>query len=364
MFFRKKQAVGLDISSDTVKVVRLKKQDFGIALIGIGMVKVSATEPIDEEAKALKFDLITKAIRKALSSAKIETKYVYSAVMGNAVVIRYIKLPKMTEAELKDVIKFEVEDHIPFDMDKVILDFQILREFKEREERMMEVLVVAAKEELIYEHIELLRRVNLETSLINVNTFAIQEIWEYTASEEEKKKIVAILDIGSRTTNVNIIGDRRSEFNRDILVGGNDFTEAIKRELKISFKEAEELKERHGRIVVEEEHMPVDERTAKASYALESVATKLLGELDRSFAYYYTQLPVYRKSVEEIVLSGGGARLTGLAQFIEKNLGIKTTIFDPFKKIRISPKFDQVMLRKLATHFAVSTGLALRGLLG
>lgn len=365
MFWRgRKVPVGLDISSDAVKVVKLKKHDSRISLEALGMTKISP-EPLDEDALGAKQELAVKAIKNLLASNKIDTKKVRSSVSGNSVVVRYIKLPYMSEAELKDVIKFEAEEHIPFDIEHVIIDFQIIKETVEKDERMILVLLVVAKEELIYDHMEILQRAGLDTTHINVDTFATEDALTYGVGEED---VIALVDIGARMTNINVVENKVSCFNRDVLVGGNDFTEAIKRELGISFQEAEKIKEEEGIILLPEEISTVattatGNRASQISYAIESVGTRLLDELERSFAYYYTQLPVYRKNIDRVILSGGSAKLANLDNFLANGLGMSVVVGNPFAKITIPPKFDQEYIKKVAPAFSVAVGLALKGVM-
>jgi type IV pilus assembly protein PilM len=361
---RGKVPVGLDISNDAVKVVKLRKRDNRISLDAFGMTKISP-EPLDEDALGAKQELAVKAIKNLLATNKIDTKKVRSSVSGNSVVVRYIKLPYMSETELKDVIKFEAEEHIPFDIEHVIIDFQIIKETIEKDERMILVLLVAAKEELIYDHMEILQRAGLETTHINVDTFATEDALTYGVGEED---VIALVDIGARMTNINVVENKVSCFNRDVLVGGNDFTEAIKRELGVSFQEAEKIKEEEGVILLPEEISTgtppaTGDRAAQISYAIESVGTRLLDELERSFAYYYTQLPVYRKNIDRVILSGGSAKLANLDNFLANGLGMSVVIGDPFAKITIPPKFDQEYIKKVAPAFSVAVGLAMKGVM-
>ncbi|MEK7813865.1 MAG: type IV pilus assembly protein PilM [Candidatus Desantisbacteria bacterium] len=360
LFGSGKGSIGLDISSDAVKVVRLKKVGNNVVLTGIGLEKI-APEPLDEDAVGAKHELTVKAIKTMLYNNGIDTKKVRTSVSGNSVVVRYVKLPHMSATELRDVIRFEAEEHIPFDIEHVIIDFQIIKEMIEKDERMILVLLVAAKEELIYDHMEILQRSGLETLHINVDTFAVEDALVSDGKEEE---VVALVDIGARMTNINVVENKCSCFNRDILVGGNDFTETIKRELGVNFLEAEQIKEAEGVIIHSEDLSSgtYSERMSHISYAIESVGARLLDELERSFAYYYTQLPVYRKNIDKVFLSGGTARLKNLDEFLAAGLGIPVVIADPFVNIKMSPKVNVNTIKKYGSAFTVAIGLALRGL--
>lgn len=364
-----KTAVGLDISSDTVKAVQLKQTRRGVSLANLGMGKLSPS-PIADEISEARTDLTAKAIKRVLGQNKIKTKSVYTSVGGTSVVVRYIVLPYMTQKELRDVIRFEAEGYIPFDVRQVVLDCEILREFVERGEKKIEVLLVAAKEEIIGQHMEIMKKVNLKPLAINVDTFAVEDSWELSGSSgiKEENEIIALIDIGARVTNINIIERKRSSFNRDVLVGGNDFTKAIAGDLGVDFQAAEALKEEQGRISMEGEVETAaleGDRTSRINEAIGTVAAKLLGELDRSFVYYYAHTQIHKKTINRVVLNGGSSRLPNLDRFLSNGLGIPVEINNPFKRIHIdTANVDPKYISKVAPAFAVSAGLALRGLLG
>lgn len=364
-----KTAVGLDVSSDTVKVVQLKQTRGGVSLVNLAMSKL-APSPISEEVSEARTDLTAKVVKRTLGQAKIKNRSVYTSVGGTSVVVRYIILPYMTQKELKDVIRFEAEGYIPFDVKQVILDCEMLREFIERGEKKIEVLLVAAKEEVISQHLEIMKRTNLKPLLIDVSTFAVENSWELSGSVgiKDENEIIALVDIGARVTNINIIERKKSSFNRDVLVGGNDFTKSISEEVGLDFQAAEKLKEEQGKISLEAEaEVPVLEgdRTSRINEAVGTVANKLLGELDRSFAYYYAHTQIHKKTINRVILNGGSARIPNLDRFLSNGLGIPVETNNPFKRIHVeSDKFDPKYISKVAPAFAVSVGLALRGLLG
>jgi type IV pilus assembly protein PilM len=357
MFLRRgRTGIGIDISGDDIKIVQLKKGNV-VSLEKIGMTKISE-ESIDETSKEIKDRLIVDALKRLISELKIKERKVCISIAGNNAVVRYITLPYMTEAELKETIRLEAEDHIPFDIDQVILDYQITKELvDEKGERKIEVLLVAVKEELIYERVEQLEKAGLTPVLINIDPFALEESWLYSDGDE----VVALVDIGARVTNIVIIDGRVACFNRDILFGGRDFTVSISKELEITFQDAEKIKYEKG-IILSEGEKTDDEELTRISYILESAATRLLTELDRSFAYYYTQLPTY-KAINKLILSGGGAKLKGLDKFLSLGLGMPVQIANPFNKIRIPKRYDLNYINDIAPLFCIGVGLALRGIM-
>jgi len=358
-----KTAVGIELTIDSVKLCRLKKKD-KIYLLNLCKRKIHS-EPLRDDEKDAWSNMAIDATKKLLSENKIKAREVYISVPASSVVIRYLKIPYMPESELREVIKFEAEEHIPFEVEQALLDFHITKDFVEKEERMMEVLLVAAKRDVVHEYLHIFQKIGLEVAYINVDTFGIEDAWEIgeeggTAAE----KVTALVDIGARTTNINVIEGSSSSFNRDIIVGGNDFTDAVKDEFGISFSEAEKKKEEKGAILLGEEYGTVtDDERGRISYCLESVASRLLDELDRSFTYYYTQLPSYKKNIDKIVLSGGSANLPNLGNFLSQGLGIDVVLANPLANLDLSKcnlRIDEIEAKR--TSFAVSIGLALRGL--
>lgn len=358
-----KTAVGIELTLDSVKLCRLKKKD-RLFLLNLAKKKIHS-EPLRDDEKDAWSNLAIDAIKKLSSENKINTKEVYISVPASSVVIRYLKLPYMPENELREVIRFEAEEHIPFEVEQALIDFHITKDFVEKEERMMEVLLVAAKREIINEYIHIFQKAGFDPLYINVDTFGIEDTWELgEQGSPTGEKVVALVDIGARTTNINIIEASASSFNRDIIVGGNDFTDSVKDEFGISFADAENKKEEKGAILLGEEYGTVtDDERGRISYCLESVASRLLDELDRSFTYYYTQLPSYKKNIDKIVLSGGSANLPNLAGFLSQGLGIDVILANPLANIDLSKcslKVDEIERKK--TGFTTSIGLALRGL--
>jgi len=359
-----KVAVGIDLSFDRVKVCKMTKKKDKYLLLSLAEKKI-APEPLRDDEKEAWTGHATEGIKKLLSENKIKQREVCASVPSNSVVIRYLKLPFMVASELREVIRFEAEDHIPFEVEQALIDFHITKEFVDKEERMMEVLLVAAKREAVHSYLDIFQKAGLEPTYINVDTFATEDAW--TIGEEggaEKEGVIALIDVGARTTNINIIETNASSFNRDIMVGGNDFTDAIKEEFGLTFTEAEKMKEERGGLLLGEEYTTITTTdSGRISYAIESVATRLLDELDRSFTYYYTQLPSYKKNIDRVILSGGSANLSNITTFLSNGLGIDVMVVKPLQMIDVSKAIGLPNdLEKRESAFTTTIGLALRGL--
>jgi type IV pilus assembly protein PilM len=363
MFTKSNTVVGLDISKKAIKVVELKKIKERISLINLGLESVEVTKGMSEKAK---MDAVVHAIRHVFKENRIKTKKVITSIPGSSVVIRYINFPVMTRDELMGYVKYEAADYIPFGVENCVLDFQILREFVDSDhDRKMEVVIVAARRELIDDHIRTLKKAGLTPLIIDVDIFAIEEVWSFSSGVHEG--IVALVDIGESVTNIHIVEDGVSRFNRDISFGGESFTESIAAELGVGFDEAEEIK-KDSRFIFESQEVEdegKDGRMVRISEAMKSSATSFLRELDRSFAYFFTQAKKKEKRVDRIILNGGSAALSGLDRFLSASLEVPVEICNPLSGLYIDPiRFDAELIEKMAPLFSVCVGLALRGLSG
>ena len=355
--------VGLDIGSSTLKMVALKKTSKGVQLLNYAIRPVSqeAVEEIDPDMREA---VVGEALKKLFKESKVNVSKVVTAVSGDAVIVRYIKLPFMTEDELRNVISYEAEQHIPLSIDQVIIDFHILGEVEEDNQKKLEVLLVAAKDEFIDDHIALLKAAKLKPALIDVDSFAMENAY-LNANKEESGETVALINIGAKITTINVVEDGVSHLTRDFTVAGNQFTKEIQREFNLSFAQAEELKQQQGSITIESDEITLtrmpdkNDQGARISEAVTPVLNKMLSEFRRSFDFYENSIK--KRPITKVVLSGGGARLKNIDKFLSDKLGLPCQIADPFAGVDIGNRsIDEDDLRDYAPMLAVSFGLALR----
>ena len=234
--------IGLDIGSSCVKVIQLKRagrsgvelEKFGIAEVNPGGAPLSGNASVQAKVKA---------IQSAMSNGRISGKQVITSVSGEPIIVRYIQLPNMPENELREALKWEAEEYIPFNINEVNIDSTILG--RSSDGSMVNVLLVAAKKELINEHIEIIRLANLTPTAIDVDSFAYLNCFEYNY-EPDPANVVALINIGATTTNINIYHSGVSHFSRDIAIAGNSITKSIMNKLGKEFAEAEQLKVMEG----------------------------------------------------------------------------------------------------------------------
>lgn len=384
MALNPKRTVALDIGSSVVKAVQMRKvgrgfelERFGVAEIYPGVDKKSAG--VDRRAARI------EAIQQALSQAGINAKNSVSSVGGESIIVRYVQLPDMPENELKGAIRWEAEDYIPFPLDEVNLDSMILGKSEVGGAKKIDVLLVAAKKELVAEHVSVLRTVGLTPSIIDVDSFAFLNSFEanYMPSASE---VVALLDIGAELTNINIYLGGVSRFSRDIAIAGDTINAGIQQRLGCSIQRAEELKIKEGapaaaasdepeseelggsalldtiRGTVERitgEDLAEDSPEYVTSQVIRSVLINIVNEVKRSIQFFENQ--PNGQTVQRVAVGGGTSMLPNLDRFLEQELGLPVEMIDPLRNIGISGStLDKNRLDRVRNMLGVSVGLGLR----
>ncbi len=363
------QLIGLDIGSSTIKAIKLKKLKEGFELTGAEIISVSS-ESADEMDPDVKHALFVNSIKKIIKQKNISVNKVVTAIPSDSAIIRYIKVPYMTEDELKNMIPYDAEQYIPLGMDQVVFDYKVLNEIEEENQKKLEVLLVAVKNETMGQHLALLKDAGVEPVVIDVDSFSLCNAYSLNVNDESESGVkadtVAIINMGAKFTTITICEKDIPHLTRDVNIGGNNFTKEIQREFNLSFAQAEEMKKQHAVIVVESEalllnSMPSsdDDKSSRIFEAITPALNKLLNDVRRSFDYY--ESTVKRKPVQKILLSGGTSKIKNIDRFLSERLGMPVEINYPFKNININSKnFDFDYLRANAVHFNVALGLALR----
>jgi type IV pilus assembly protein PilM len=360
LFSRKKDTImGVDISATAIKLIELSKKKSGYAL------KAFANVPLPRDAivenTVIDSIAVSQALLDAVEVAGSKTKHVAIAVSGNAVIIKVIQVPTTTEFALESQITFEADQHVPFDIDDVYLDFQILGS-SEDDPEMMDVVLVACKREIVDDYQLVLSEAGLETSCVDCAVFAIENAAEELGflnsdsteldavealdGEVEGGGAIALINIGANIINVNILKEGQMAFVRDQFYGGQNLTEAIQKAHAVSFNAAEEMKKNN--------FSEIDANVIEEFYS------NLSSEIGRSLDFYGANNAEY--PVQTILLSGGCALIPDIDVELYQRLGIETKIVNPFEHIEISEqKFDVEALQKIAPMMLVPVGLAMRG---
>ena len=341
---RKKKLFGLDVGSYSIKLVELKEGKKGYQLINIGLAPVPPDAIVD--GALMDPGAIADAISDLLASSKIKLKDISTSIAGHSVIIKKITLASMSEEELADSIQWEAEQYVPFDIADVNLDFEILGP-DPVDESQMEVLLVAAKKETIDDYTAVFKEAGLNPIVMDIDAFACQNMHELNHPPEEGK-VTAIVNIGAGLTNVNIIKEGISLFVRDVASGGNQFTEEIQKTFGVGQEVADSAK--LGATV---EGVDPSELKEVMRESMDGIASEIARTLD----FFLATNP--DDSVDEVFVSGGGARVAGLGPLMSEKLGVPVEIVSPFQVISHNKKFAEI-IDKEGPSFGVAVGLAIR----
>jgi type IV pilus assembly protein PilM len=346
---KKKDVIGLDIGSSSIKLVELKEGKSGFRLQNLAVSSLPPEAIVD--GALMDSVTIINTIRDLIATSKTKTKEVATSVSGHSVIVKKISLPLMTEAELEESIPWEAERYIPFDINDVNIDFQIFGASAENPE-VMDVVLVAAKKDIINDYVSVIMESGLNPVIIDIDSFALENMLAMNY-EIEKDEIVAIANIGASVTNINILRNNVTGFTRDIFKGGNQITEEIQRQLHIDYDEAEKVK--IGSKVDDLNSQPIIQNVLKA--ASESLALEIGNSLD-----FFQSTTTYEK-IGKLYLSGGSSKIKDFDIALQQHIGIPVEVVNPFKKMEYSGKnFDLEYLREIGPLMGVGVGLASRRL--
>jgi type IV pilus assembly protein PilM len=346
-FGKSKAVVGLDIGSSAVKAVELKLAGKGFKVTAFAIEPVPPDSIVD--GAIIDGTAVADAIRRLFENKAFKTKDVAASLSGNAVIVKKISLPVMTEAELAESIYWEAEQYIPFDIQDVNLDYQILDAGRGADSKgTMDVLLVAAKKEKIADYLGVITQAGRTAVVVDVDAFALQNAYEANYGLEPQS-VVVLLNAGASAININILAGEQSVFTRDISSGGNAYTEAVQKELNLPFESAEQLKK--GESV---DGVTFDE----VKPVLHAMTENVLLEIQKTFDFFKATASSDR--IDRIILSGGASRVDGFAQALEERFGAPVETFDPFRKIAFEPTRLGITDPASIATAAVAVGLALR----
>ena len=343
----KKNMVGLDIGSSSVKAVELQGKSGSFQLVSLGYENLQPDSIVD--GQIMELNNVSNVIANIFNEHKIATTRVAAGVSGHSVIVKNIVLPQMSEDELQESFSWHAEEHIPFDISDVNLDYQITGNSSDA----LHVLLAACKRDKIANLKQAIQLAGKQPVVIDVDAFALQNCYELNY-QPQPGQIVALLNIGASTTNINILNGTRSVFTRDASVGGNQYTGLLQKELGLTFEQAEAVKR----------GMTLPEGSAPRSIEpiLETVSDILALEIQKTMDFYRATAEDGESAVQKILISGGGSKLTGLMEYLAHRFEIPVEVFDPFRQIRVDARsFDPDYMREVVPEMAIAVGLALRG---
>lgn len=343
LFGRGHSKVGLDIGSGLIKAVVMDHGKGGLAIKHVALTPVVADAIV--EGEVMDPGIVADTVQELFQSAEIKQKKVVVAVGGRDVIIKKIQVDRMKESDAQEVVRWEAQQHVPFDIEAVELDFQILDPFGEG--LQMDVLLVAAKRDLVEDKVQLLQQAGLDAEAVDVDAFALHNALEVNYPEA-MQGASALLNIGHELTNINVLHDGVPILTRDLTVGTRKLREDLQRERGLSAEDADRML--MGSKVEPDLEPFVESRGDEIAVGIER-AQAFLQSASRDAV-----------AIQQIYCSGGGARVPGLANALAQRLRIPVEVANPMQGIGVAEGvFDRVDIDEVAPLLMLATGLALRG---
>jgi type IV pilus assembly protein PilM len=368
----KKSKIGLDIGTHSIKVVELREQHGMYTLRNLGIKEIPIAYREEDKRDVT---LIARLIKELFAETGIKNKGVVLAIPGSKVSIKVIKMPQIPKSELSEAIKWEMRRHVPFPIEDAVLDYSILDTVIEEGIAKFKLFVAAVPKSVVNDQLAIITEAGLYPEGINVVPFALWKAFEgrgVTQRASTEGETIVLVDIGYERTSISLISDNALQFTRYATIGSNSLTEALLAPITIGdtritleYDEAESIKRRHG-ISSRDSHEMAEGSIplSRIHVIMRPVLEKLLVEMGRSFDFFVSQLRV--PGVDKIILSGGGAMVKGLPEFLSEVLKIDVEVTNPFHdmpsahgKQIVVMDVDGARPREIFPDFAVATGLAL-----
>jgi type IV pilus assembly protein PilM len=348
LFSRSRPSViGIDVSSSACKVLELSQQD------GHLRVERYAVEPLPQnsvvEHAITEVEQVAQAVERAVKRSGTRCKHAAVAVAGAHVITKTIRMPaNLNDAELQTQIEMEADHYIPYPLDEVNMDYQVLGPAEDNPEEI-EVLMAACRKEIVDDYVAVIQAPGLTPSVIDIETYAMENAYALIAEHMPgggMEKTVAVLDVGATTTNINVVHNNRSVYSRDHTFGGRQLTEEIQRRYGLSYEEAGLAKKQGG--------LPDNYQTDVLRPFMEAMCQEAM----RALQFFYSSSPF--NSVDQVLLAGGCAQITGVDEMVAARLGVPAMVANPFASMSLASRIKPQMLANDAPSLMISCGLALR----
>jgi len=353
------ETIGLDIGSHSIKLVGLKMTSKGPFLTLVGMKEIPPGGDKED------VNTVAETLKSLLSEVGLKTKKVRLTVSGSGVHIKRISIPSLPKAELKEAVRWEIKDSLPYPVETAQIDFQILNEYVEDNVKKLDLITVACPKELVDRTLSIAEGAGLQPSHLDVGPFAL---WNtlLTWDRIKKEETIAAIDLGSEKTGIYLFKDKRLQFCREVTPAGADITRAIMEgmssagEPELHYEQAESIKREIG-ILSESSQGKIGDPSpslSKISFLIRPVLEKLSAEIGRSLEYYKSQFNV--EQIDRVLLVGGGANLKKVVSYLSGELRLSVEHFNPLEKVLFdSKKVDSQLLNQRGSIFTIATGMAL-----
>jgi type IV pilus assembly protein PilM len=345
--FGKKNLVGVDIGSSSVKAVELQGKTGSLQLVSLGYENLQSDSIVD--GQIMELNDVSNVITNIFREHQIKTDRIAAGVSGHSVIVKNIVVPQMSADELEESIEWHAEEHIPFDISDVSLDYQVTGQSPDA----LQVLMAACKRDKIANVKQAIQLAGMQPAIIDVDAFALQNCYEVNY-QPTPGQVVALLNIGAATMNINILNGNKSVFTRDVSVGGNQYTALLQKELDLTFEQAEAVKRGLP--------APDGKEVQDFKQMLETASDILALEISKTMDFYRATAEDGDGNVQKILISGGGSKLTGLSEYLAQRFEIPVEVLNPFRQIKVDARrFDPDYMREVVPEMAIAVGLALRG---
>lgn len=336
--------LGIDIGQSSVKVVCINKENKEkLVLESIGEGKLGLSEG-NQNDLTKRWGSVEKAIKMVIADNKIRSKQVVASLPENEVISRLVRLPPLKESEIMDALRFEAETFVPFPLEEVSIDYEVI---EKDEAGRLTVFVIAARNELITNYIKLFKGLGLEMVALESPAVAFRRVARNSVSQIER---LVVLNVGEKFSDIFNIYKGNVYFSRSLPVGGESLTRAVSLGLGLDLVSAEEYKKAYG---IKEEELEGKIRTATMP-----VFNSITDEVRKAIALFVEDSG--GKTVQLLVLSGGGANLPGMAEELTKVLGVEVQISQPFVNIDVAKIQSPFNLNTEGCRFSLAVGLSLR----
>jgi type IV pilus assembly protein PilM len=334
--------VGLDIGSSSIKAIELRRTRGEIQVVNVGVEPLASDIVVD--SMIVDSGSVASSIAKIFTDHGIKSKQVATSVSGHSVIVKKISMATMPQEELEGAIRNEAQQHIPFEMSDVNLDYQVLS----GDGPQMDVLLVAVKKEKILNYTNALQLAGRQPMIVDIDAFALLNCYEFNYVPPANST-VALLNLGASVMNINIVKGTTPLFTRDVSVGGNQYTDALQKELDLSFDDAESLKlgNKVG-TVSEDAKTPI----------LQQVTELIVLEIQKTFDFF--RATASGEHIERIYMAGGSSQISGLMEALRREFSLPVETLNPFLRIEPPVNGSAELLEQYAPQLSVAVGLALR----
>jgi type IV pilus assembly protein PilM len=333
---------GLDIGNNTIKIIQMSNTPLGWHIVDAFREDIPLETQFKEEDK---FSFTVEMLKKAVEQRpRIKNSYLVTAIGRNACILKYLTLPTRDEEEIARMLPFELEKYIPQSLGKVVQDYQVIDMDVDPGKEASEVMVVVAKRDIVDNHLRLLAAAGLKPELIDLSSLAMYNA--FVSKHPEEQGVIAVLDVGTQTTEINILDYGLLKFTRSAPIGGSTLNQMLQKELGVDLQEIERLKV-ENQIFTKDKFREIGENWGRL----------LRNEINQSLEAFRTERQ--KKKIDKIYMSGGGSKLVGLADYLERKLGIPVLNFNPFP---VNKDINENFQQEFGHLFPIALGLAYRGI--